>query len=115
MPGDLIYANEKYSTAVDIMATGQADLRERLLDAYISQARRVIPILPGDGPEMTQGLADRIEKFDRRLTSTTPLGDEGSYRASVDAMTEQEVQEAAEELVAIHHYIQMELRDHGEW
>jgi hypothetical protein len=30
-------------------------------------------------------------------------------------MTEQEVQEAAEELVAIHHYIQMELRDHGEW
>jgi hypothetical protein len=102
MTGDLRYAEEKYVTALDSLATGDGSLRDRLLNAYVSQANRAVPLSDGLGAPLPDDLAARITAFDERMTAVKDDGHKfGWTGATVDAMTDDEVQRAAEELVYI--------------
>jgi hypothetical protein len=113
MPGDIDYAREKYSTAVHIMATSHGTMRERLLLAYRDSAMRAHPPMPGMGPAISDELSNRIEQLDDRMTRTPAVGDEGDIEATVNAMTEPEVDAASEELVNIAFALLWESREPG--
>lgn len=101
MPGDIHHAEEKYTTALRILATAQGSPRERLLLAYRDSATQAHPPLPGMGPEVPAGVSERIERFHGRMTSAPAVADEGTIAATVYAMSDEEIQAAAEELVDI--------------
>lgn len=111
VPGDLIYANEKFSVALDIMATTEGSLRERLLDAYVSQAHHADPFRPGLGPPISDGLAERIARFDTLMTATPATRGEGTIRATVDSFTDEQVRVAARELSDLAGAIRDELQN----
>jgi hypothetical protein len=113
MPGDLNYAHEKYSRAVSIMATSDGSLRDRLYDAYLSQAMNAHPPRPGLGPPMSEELAEEIVALHQRLTAEAAVADEGRLLATIRSLSDDEVREAAEELVGIEWAISRELRDRG--
>ena len=112
MPGDLYFTNEKYMLAVKAMALGGGALRDRLSDAYQSQAVRAHPPTGGGGPEMSDVLATRIRSLHERLTARAEPGIQGSVKATIGYMSEAEVLAAAEELVAIQDAVLYELRSH---
>jgi hypothetical protein len=108
MPGDVLYAHEKYAAARDILAEGELSLRDRLLDAYLSQAHRVAPLRIGLGPEISDDLAARLDAFHSLMTATPAVADEGTITATVRAMTEEEVRSAVRELLTIAAYLDAE-------
>lgn len=101
MPSDLNYAHEKYSAAVHAMALGRGGLRERLVDAFLGSAHLAYSEHQGLGPAIDPALHERMRDFHERMTKTTAEADEGKIVATVNAMTDGELDEAAEELVAI--------------
>ena len=101
MPGDVNYAHEKYAAARDTLAEGSATLRERLMDAYASQATRAVPLQHGLGPEISDELSLQIDAFDRLMTAEAALGSEGTIAATVNSMDDEDVRSAVSELLAI--------------
>jgi hypothetical protein len=108
MSGDLDYTREKYGTAVRILATGDSPLRDRLWDAYASSAERAYPPKSGGGTEMSTELEKRVIAFHERMTSTEAPADR--IRATVDGMTDDQLREAANDMVDILDTINRELR-----
>jgi hypothetical protein len=111
MSGDLQYAHEKYSLAVSILATTEGTLRQRLVAAVGTQALRVNPGQHGQGPPMSQELANEITNFHARLTVGPERDDESNLDVTVRSLTPQEVQQAAQELMATDRKIDLELVD----
>lgn len=79
------------------MATSDAGLRDRLLEAYRKHARSAYS---QKGHDVPAGLQQRMGALHERLTSAGP-GPEGSIARTINAMDDEEVREAAAELVAI--------------
>jgi hypothetical protein len=91
------YTHEKYSTARELLALSEGDLRERLLDAYRSQAHSAAD----PGRSVPVAIAERIRALHSTMTATPAEADEGSLAASVMAMTDDEVRDAAKALLDI--------------
>lgn len=112
--GDLLYANEKLGTACHIMATSRGDLRERVYQAWIRQGMRARPMGPGQaGVPMSEELAKRISDFSNRMSREPASRDEGTIRATIDAMTDEEVADVAEEIWSLWYEVKRELDDHS--
>jgi hypothetical protein len=110
MPGDLNYAADKYSLAVEIMATSHGSLQARLYNGYMNQATRTYPIRNGPGPQMSTELAERIEGFHQRMTAKPAGADHQALEATIMSFTDDEAEAAASELVWIANQIIWELR-----
>lgn len=111
MPADLNYAHEKYAAAVRILALGTGDLRRRLLDAYLGSAHRAHPPVGGIGPPASDEAVERINALHERMTSHEAVDDEGTITATVNAMSADEVHDAATELIDIAAVLDWEWHD----
>jgi len=96
---DLDYAWEKFHLGLDSMATGEGNLRERPKNAYTSQVNRAAD---WSGARLDTELGEKVKRFHARMRRVdTPPEGQGVYSASIDAMSDEEVRAAAEELFSI--------------
>ena len=100
MGSDRNYTLEKYRTAVYTLA-GRGPLRDRLIDAYASSATRAYPPKSGMGPPVDSELLDQIQNLHMRLNAVDAVGDEGTISSTINAMTDEELDQVAEEIVSI--------------
>jgi hypothetical protein len=101
MSTDLFYANKMFSLAVRSLALGESGLRHRLLNAYCSNAIHAYPPRGGSGPAISAELQAGIEDLHARMTITGAAHHAGTIEESINAMSEDEVRGAAEDLVNI--------------
>ena len=101
MHNELPYAAEKFSQAVDRLATGSEPLDERLLKALeaigplgMESTGTVTAPVPAD-------LAEDIHDFLDRMSSTKAEGGEGSYTATIRGLPPPQLSEAAREILDI--------------
>jgi len=87
----LSYAREKLSVGIISLIKGSNPIQERLFGAYMS----FHPLRVDDFPEDLQG--DYRDIMDL-LTKAKPKGDEGSVKATLNQMTEEEANIIAEKL-----------------
>jgi hypothetical protein len=95
------YAYQNFMMAVDGMATGVGDIRERLADAYKAHFIMLFSEDFGD----TDDRAD-FEFIKKALTDTPPAGSEGSVEASVAAMSDEQCREVAKRIVRLRDSLQ---------
>ena len=88
------YVWEKLFVAVDAL-TGAAPLRTRLHHAVMS----FHTLVPDDFP--TPDLVQRFSALMDGFRRTPARGDEGGFRASVDAMTDEEARATAHEIFSL--------------
>jgi hypothetical protein len=87
-------ADEKLWVAVSILSASDQSLRDRLFDALFEGAMRV---KVGDLPEGCRG------DFQAMIDMVTAVdGPEGSFRASLNAMSDQELKEIAKVIIRTH-------------
>lgn len=111
--GDLLYASEKLGTACQIMATTEGRLRDRVFRAWVDQGHRAAPMGPGQaGVPMSEDLADRITAFSDRMSREPARADEGTIRATIDAMTDEEVADVADQVWSLWIEVLSELDEH---
>ena len=84
------YPNEKFSAAVDTLATSPKSIQERICDAYICS---LIHVKPDEVPEHIRYEFDQLRT---RLTSVEPKGEEGSVAATTSLMSTDEAIEIAQ-------------------
>lgn len=94
--GDIEYAHEKLRATATTLADTEGSLRDRLLNAYMSQGDR-IPVVAGG--ERAPDLADRIRALHERLTATPSVAGEGTIAASIDALSDDEVRQIVQEIL----------------
>ena len=94
------YSHEKLRVAVDCLASSDAPLRDRMFSAAISALIRLHHEEPPsqDDPEAYE-VWERVQKIMTALTATAAGGDEGSCRASIDAMEIQDLESLATDVV----------------
>jgi hypothetical protein len=92
----ITHADEKYTHAVNLMAVWDEPLRARLSSAYMAVIGDRDP-----GTSVSEELRGRIEALHVRMTGVLTIGDEGRIAVTVEAMDEDKLREAAEELFAI--------------
>ena len=86
---DLLYALEKASWAVHVLATHEGRIRERLVEACHYGLAQV----PRNGlPAEIQSQYDRIWK---RVTVERPSGDKGAFIPAIRDLSEEEAREIA--------------------
>jgi hypothetical protein len=100
MPGDVDYSYEKYAHAASLLAASHATLRERL-EAATLEAMHGTPRHAGAGPPVSQELTDRIVDFQAQMNTRSAVGTEGTLAATIARMTDEELEDAAEELIMI--------------
>lgn len=88
------YTWEKFYVAVETLV-GQGSIQDRLCGAYSSALMR---LEPKDLPKDLR--ADFIE-LERKLTSVEPTGDEGSIAASTKAMSADDAEKLAKQIVSM--------------
>lgn len=93
------YAYEKLFLTVDILATGKDRIKERLLDAVISQFECLSPgketnFLP---PELQK----KYDEIMNSLTKVEAIADEGTLNATISKLNEDEAQHYAKEIVSM--------------
>ena len=89
------YMRDKFRHAVDGMASSAADLRSRLMDAFGAVLFEADDFHDGD-------LGARYQELRKRLSSAPdPGGHDGTLTATIRGMSDQDVREAAQELVEI--------------
>jgi hypothetical protein len=96
MPLGIYHADEKYTQAVNLMAVWDEPLRARLSSAYTAVIGDRDP-----GKSVSAEVRERIETLHQRMTGVLTIGEEGRIAATVEAMDEDQLREAAEEFFAI--------------
>ena len=108
MPSDYLgYMWEKFMTAVIGMDQSPKSIQLRIADAYSSQLSRLEP----DRFVGEQAWRWKFEEISQKLTSGTPVGNEGTIQASVASMSEAEATEIAQEIVSLYDQISARYRD----
>ena len=92
----LSYAHEKFSLAIDGMATSPASIQLRIADAYISQLIRL------NEQDLPEDIRTDFRLMREQLTSRSPEGDEGSVMATVNKMSEEEATAIARKISRMH-------------
>lgn len=91
------YAWEKLRVAIETLAGGQRDLRERIYDAYISALMKLTP------EDFPKGLGREFAYLLDRLTREEPVKqDEGKVMATLNSMNEVELSSIVEKIVSIY-------------
>lgn len=99
MVAHLFGAEQHYATGVRRLALGNGTLRERLKRAYLEAA---FAMADDDAePACSAELQHRIAQMHRLMTQRPALANEGTVSASVNAMSDDDVRAAAEELLSI--------------
>jgi hypothetical protein len=110
--GDLYYAREKTSLAVSIMATTTGSIQERLLNGWMREGHHALPMGEGQaGLPMSDELIESLEAFNDRMSCRPALGDEGTFSATILALSDDEASAAARDLVEISYQIEAEIED----
>jgi hypothetical protein len=82
----------KLYTAVNILATGQGTVQERLGSAYRNSLTR----LRGMEKESPEGIRPDLEQLEKALTREKPTGNEGTIEATIRTMESDEATRHAE-------------------
>ncbi len=90
------YAKEKFTAGLYILAAGQGERRQRLIDAYVNQVSH-----GRTDKQLPPAIAKSVEALHQRITSVAPKGGEGSIAATVAAMKDEDVVAAVDEIVRI--------------
>ena len=93
---DYRYLSEKFSKAVETLATGTGSIQTRLADATR------VNLLPFRPEELPDDIRDRVLIIKARLTSATPKSNEDRLQATVNRMTGYEASEIASEILSIY-------------
>lgn len=110
--GDLFYANEKISSAVETLATSHGTLQERLLNAWMSEGHHALPMGPGQaGAPMSDELIGRLEALNARMSCEPAKGNEGTFAATILSFSDDEASATARELLDIGFQIESELNN----
>lgn len=99
------YPYEKFSSAVRGMAVSSSTIQRRVADAYIYN---LIHLKVEELPEEIRLKFDELRK---RLTSVTPVGDEGSVYATTNQMATSEAVELAQLIVYMADVVESEYRN----
>jgi len=92
-----LYAIEKLGDTIDSLAVGKGRIKERLLAAYI---RSLIHVDVKALPEEAQ---DMLLQVKAELTRVKPIGDEGSVKATLDTMSEDQAVELVNKILGIYY------------
>lgn len=95
----LNYTWEKFYVAVSSLASGTGSIQERLCNAYTGSLMLLNIHEPNDLPA---DMRNDFEEITRELTTVDPVGDEGSVRASTNAMTDMKASEIADRIVSLY-------------
>ena len=90
---DYSYLWEKFMLAVTGMAKSSSSIQQRIAYAYLDH---MLGLIPRHFPDDLWQEFDRIE---RKLTSETPVGNEGAVQATVSSMSEEMASDIAKEIV----------------
>jgi len=100
------YTWEKFYLAVTSLVSGDRCVKERLIDAYIYS---LALLRKSDLPVEMQ---KEFEDLERELTTIEPVGDEGSVRATVEAMDVEQARELAKKIFSMYdHYRVTTIKD----
>ncbi len=99
------YPNEKFSSAIDCLATSPKSIQERICDAYIFNLIHVKP------NEVPPEIRLDFEQLSATLTSAEPKGDEGSAAATTSRMSDDEAIGIAKKILQIAHIIRHDLEN----
>lgn len=97
------YAKEKFSDAIDSMATSPKPLQIRIADAYIYS------LIHLQKDELPQEIQPRFQALQDRLTSVEAMGDEGRVMASVKDMSTEEAMDLARSVAVMADIIRSEV------
>lgn len=99
------YPNEKFSDAVDTMASSPKSIQERVGDAYVFS---LIHVETGNIPEEIRSQFDELK---RKLTRVEAVGDEGRVAATTRQMSTDEAVEIANEILHMADVVECDLRN----
>lgn len=91
---DVSYAREKLTVGIISLAKGSDSIQKRLFDAYMS----FHPLRERDFPE---DLQENYREIMDLLTKVKPKGDEGSVKATLNQMSEEDANVIAEKLAIL--------------
>ena len=94
---DKLYAIEKLGDTIDSLAVGKGRIKERLLAAYIRS------LLLVDVKALPEEAQDMLLQVKAELTSVKPVGDDGSVKATLDTMSEDQAVELAKKILGIYY------------
>jgi hypothetical protein len=100
------YAIEKLDVAVDALAASASSIQDRLFNAYISALIRIKP-----EEDLPEELRPRFIAMSDRLTSAEPRAGEGSLRATLDVLADDEAVGIAQEVVNLWRELHVDRRD----
>lgn len=89
------YEHGRFSVAIDALATGKGDLRERLYNAIISGLQ---PLKEDDVPE---DLRQQLTELQETYSLPGAIGDEGRIKATLDSMDDDQLGELARKIVSL--------------
>ena len=107
MDTSLDYACEKFGDGVNTLAVGIGPIKERLVDAYTNSVMRASAPVLGVDPELDA----RIGQLHERMTARDEVGGEGKVLASVNAMTDRDAAECAQEIFDIDYLLNVTVRE----
>ena len=93
----LDYTWEKLHVAVIDLAAGTGSIQDRLYYAYSGAL-----ILLYEQDDFPEEMREQFEAIQTELTSVKPSGNEGSIKASTDAMTDSKATEIAKKIVSLY-------------
>ncbi len=93
------YPDEKFTNAIDTMATSPKSIQERVGDAYLFN---LIHVKTEEVPEEIQAEFDEVKK---KLTRVEAVGDEGSVAATTTQMSTNEAIEIAKEILYMAYFV----------
>ncbi|MEA5617900.1 hypothetical protein VB711_08620 [Cronbergia sp. UHCC 0137] len=100
----LNYTREKLYSAVEILASSNESIQDRLHSAYINALIRLHE--PNDFPEE---LREEFNEINKRLTEIQATSNEGSVQATTTKMSEEEAGNVAEKIVTLYDQIARKL------
>jgi hypothetical protein len=99
------YGLQKFGEAVDELALAKGDINKRLVTAFVS----LVPIVADE--DLPADMRQRYNRLKARVTAVEPTGKEGSLRATISRMDDEEAQQCAREIVAMHSELQARVED----
>lgn len=90
------YVWEKLYTAVHGLVTSEKSLQERLIDAYIYSVMRL------NEDDFPENLKEEYRQFHDDITKVASVGDEGTVRATVNAMGNSEASRMIEKILSMY-------------
>ncbi|HUU60369.1 MAG TPA: hypothetical protein VMZ50_12550 [Phycisphaerae bacterium] len=92
------YAWEKFYSATVSLARGLGTCKERLMTALLS-----LQTLQREGfPDLPPAIRERFGAFSKKVEFAQPTADEGTWQASINAMTDLQAVECIEEIVSMY-------------